>query len=127
MEHKESPGEAKIRKYLQKNKIEFIQEKQFKGLYNPCTKQPLRVDFWVPGHNTVIEYNGSQHYKIGEKYHSKDPEVAACQLRDQKYRDFIKKLWCQIKEIKLLIITSYQFKQIEKILKQELNEERKEN
>ncbi len=116
-----SPGEAKIRKYLQKNKIEFIQEKQFKGLYNPCTKQPLRLDFWIPEYKLVIEYNGSQHYKISKKYHSKDPLIAAVQLRDQKYRDFIKQLWCKIKGVRLLIITSYQFKSIEKILKKELD------
>lgn len=121
-DHKESPGEAKIRKYLTKNKVLFEQEKKFKTLYNPCTKQPLRVDFWLPEYRTVIEFNGSQHYRIHEKYHSKDPVIAANQLKEQQYRDFIKKLWCQVKNFKLLIITSYQFKQIDKILKKELNE-----
>lgn len=122
MESKEgtSPGEIKIHRFLKKHKINFIQEKQFKGLYNPCTKQPLRLDFYLPELGIAIEYNGSQHYKIHKEYHSKDPEVAKCQLRDQKYRDFIKQLYCKIRKINLLIITSYQYKSIHQILKKEL-------
>jgi hypothetical protein len=115
-----SPGEIKIHRFLKKHKVEFIQEKQFKGLYNPYTKQPLRIDFWIPNKRLAIEYNGSQHYKIHKIYHSKNPDIARHQLFEQKYRDYIKKLFCQIKEIKLLIITSYQYREIHKILRKEL-------
>ena len=57
---KESKGSNKIRKYLEKNNIKYIQEKKF----NDCKdKRELPFDFYLPKYNLCIEYDGEQHFK----------------------------------------------------------------
>lgn len=57
-----SKGEAKIKKILKENNIEYIQEKRF----NDCvfnTKKIARFDFYLPQENCLIEYDGIQHFQ----------------------------------------------------------------
>ena len=56
-----SKGELKIRKILEEMNISFIQDRPiFKDLISP-KGYPLRFDFYLPGYNTCIEYDGAQH------------------------------------------------------------------
>ena len=55
---KESFGERNIRKILENRKINFKSQHRF----NDCRlKLPLPFDFYLPEHNTCIEFNGKQH------------------------------------------------------------------
>jgi predicted nucleic-acid-binding Zn-ribbon protein len=55
-----SKGEEKIRYILNELSVEFIEQKTFDDLIH---KKYLRCDFYLPNYNTVIEFNGIQHYE----------------------------------------------------------------
>jgi hypothetical protein len=55
-----SKGEEKIAKWLGEHNIEYIPQYRFKDCKN---KNPLPFDFYIPSKNTVIEFDGEQHYK----------------------------------------------------------------
>lgn len=57
---KSSTGENLIRILLENKEIDFEEQKVFEGLRD---KRPLFVDFYINKINTVIEYNGIQHYE----------------------------------------------------------------
>ena len=61
----ESVGERNIRRYLQSKNIKFeqeyrIEDKKYFDTY-------ARVDFYLPDLNTMIEFQGEQHYGIANK------------------------------------------------------------
>ncbi len=60
-----SRGENHIRKILELNNIEFIEQKTFKKLKY---KKYLKCDFYIPKRNLVIEFNGIQHYHPVETF-----------------------------------------------------------
>lgn len=53
-------GERLITNILNELNIKFISQYSFKNLY---IKRPLRFDFFLYEYNTIIEYNGKQHYE----------------------------------------------------------------
>ena len=54
-----SKGEKQIREWLIKNNVSFKEQKKFNG----CNyKQKLKFDFYLPEHNTLIEYDGELHF-----------------------------------------------------------------
>jgi len=111
---KSSKGEKLISLILDNNKIKYIQQKIFKNCINPKTNWPLKFDFDLPEYNTLIEYNGIQHYgHIG--YWHRNGET----LESQQYRDEIKKQYAISHGYKYLVI-KYTDKNIEEILKREL-------
>jgi hypothetical protein len=55
-----SKGELSIIEYLKNKNINFIRQKIFKTI-PPYNK--LRFDFYLPFFNTIIEFNGAQHYR----------------------------------------------------------------
>lgn len=59
---KESHGEKLVRNILLDEEIEFIREKTFPWLKNEKTNHNLFYDFFLPGFNTAIEYQGEQHF-----------------------------------------------------------------
>lgn len=54
-----SVGETLVAKYLDKYNISYEYPKSFNDLVD---SKPLRYDFYLPTHNTLIEYQGKQHY-----------------------------------------------------------------
>ena len=105
-----SKGECKISQLLIELNIKFIQEKVFKDCRNPLTNCPLRFDFYVPSHNTCIEYDG-KHHSMRLKGQTED------QFKSQLFRDGIKNQYCIDKGIKLIRIPSTQYKKLDKIIK----------
>ena len=81
-----SKGEAKIRTILKANKIEFIEQKKFKALKH---KAYLRCDFYLPKLNTVIEFNGLQHYEPVSIFGGYEG-LKATQQRDKVKYKFLK-------------------------------------
>lgn len=90
-----SIGEIEIEKYLNKNKILFIPQKNFKECKHI---KLLPFDFYLPEFNICIEYNGLQHYKAVDYWGGKEG------LKKQKLRDKIKMEYCKNNNIPLIII-----------------------
>jgi len=86
----ESKGEEKIKKFLIKNNIDFIQQKIFNECFN---KLPLRFDFYLPKYNICIEFDGEQHFKPIEKWGGEK------MLNDTQKRDQIKNEYCLLNNI----------------------------
>jgi hypothetical protein len=57
-----SRGEKKIQLWLDSNAIVYEREKKFPGLCGTTPNSRLRYDFWLPDYNTLIEYDGEQHF-----------------------------------------------------------------
>jgi len=92
---KTSKGEKLITEMLEKNNIKFIYQNKFKNCNNI---KSLKFDFYLPDYNTCIEFNGEQHYKP-IKYFGGDKTLNYIQKNDS-----IKKQFCKINNINLLII-----------------------
>jgi hypothetical protein len=90
-----SKGEMLIVKYLTDNNIEFEQQYTFEGLR---MKRKLKCDFYLPNHNSIIEFNGSQHYIPVERFGGEEGLI-----RTQNSDD-LKRKFCFENEIKLLEI-----------------------
>jgi len=107
---KESTGELKIRKILEKNNINFIYQKRFKKCIN---KSSLSFDFYLPKYNICIEFDGKQHYESINFFGGKDG------LKNSIKRDKIKNKYCKNNNI-ILIRIKYN-ENVEKILNEYLS------
>lgn len=102
-----SKGELSIKKFLDDNKIKYVQQKTFDGCFY---KKKLRFDFFLPGQNICIEYDGRQHYRSlecfgGDKFFKKT-----------KKRDKIKEDFCLTNNINLIRIPYFKYDDIFNIL-----------
>jgi very-short-patch-repair endonuclease len=107
-----SKGELKIRNYLQKNNIQYKQEKNFKGCRD---RGLLRFDFYLPNYNLCIEYDGEQHFMESEAFHKGGESLENTQRKDQ-----IKNEYCKNNNINLLRIPYWEKDNIENILQEYL-------
>lgn len=107
-----SKGETVIKEFLLINKINYNRE----YIFNDCMfKGKLRFDFYIPDFNTIIEYDGRQHYEIID-FKGLGYEYALNDFIDCKIRDTIKDLYCKNNNINLIRIPYWEFKNIENIL-----------
>ena len=106
----ESLGEKKIKNYLIKNNIKFEQEKRFDDCKDKYT---LPFDFYLPDLNTIIEFDGQQHFEENHFFKHSNIDII-------KKHDNIKNLYCKKNNINLLRIPYWDFLNIEKILKKNL-------
>lgn len=92
---KESIGERNVRRYLQSKNIAFVQEYTVRDI--KYFSSFVRVDFYIPGSNIFIEFQGEQHYNIMVKQirHGKT-------WREQKKRDNHLRKYAKDKNIKLI-------------------------
>jgi len=108
-----SKGENKVYDILTKYKVKFDQQKRF----SDCRfKNPLAFDFYLPGYNVCIEYQGEQHYEFCKGIHKTKKRFNESQTRDQIKRDY-----CKANNIKLVEIPYWDIDKIEEILVKELN------
>ena len=111
---KESVGERRVRQWLEKNEINFIQEKRFEDCRDT---NPLPFDFYLPELNIAIEYDGEQHFKENHFFdHCRDLEVT----KYISHHDDIKNHFCESNNISLLRIPYTQINDIERILEREI-------
>ena len=103
----ESKGELEIKKVLDKLNIFYIQEYK---IFEENKKYPLRADFYIPKFNTIIEFNGIQHYKPVEKFGGKKI------FKQTIERDVRKKKICDKNNIKIINIKYNDINIVEKIL-----------
>lgn len=115
----ESKGEAKIRNWLERNKICYTPQKRFKNLYNKSNKAKLSYDFFLPENNILIEYQGAYHDGTVHKNNSNLQTLS--DLEQQKYRDELKRKYAKQHNYQLLEIWYWDYDNIENILEKELN------
>jgi len=92
---KTSRGEIIVKKILNKNKINFTYQKTFPGMKYI---NELECDFYLKDFNTVIEYNGEQHYKSNDFFGGINGFI------EQQKRDKIKYEYLEKMKIKLIIV-----------------------
>ena len=104
----ESVMELFIRKFLEKNDINFVPQKRFDDCRD---KKPLPFDFYLPEYNLIIEFDGYHHYypSRGEKH-----------FEDTQKHDKMKNVYCDEHNIDLLRIPYWESKNVEKILTEKL-------
>lgn len=105
---KESKGEKLIAKYLVENNIYHLSQHRFSDCKD---KKSLPFDFYLPGYNMCIEFDGIQHYDKDKQF----------MRREDKYHyitehDSIKSKYCKEHNIKLLRISYNQIDEINEIL-----------
>jgi hypothetical protein len=108
-------GEEKIKKWLDKNNIEYKTQYSFKDLYYKSKNHPLKFDFKLDYDNgdiLLIEFDGIQHF---ENWYYND-------LKDQQNRDKLKNDYCKDHNYELLRITYKDFNNIENILEEYLKD-----
>lgn len=109
-----SNGSKKIERWLIDNKISFDREKRFENLINPETGRNLRFDFYLPLQNTLIEFDGRQHF------HSVGYFGGRGAHEQTKLRDNIKNDWALENGIDLIRIDYTQENEIDNILSTKL-------
>ena len=110
-----SKGEFKVEEYLKQNKIEYESQYPIKLEKQLFSRSNLRVDFYLPNSNAIIEFNGKQHYKRMDFFHSSDDDFAIQVDRDKRLRQYCKK-----HKINLIEIKYDQIDNIDKILNKKL-------
>mgnify|MGYP003563087095 CR=1 FL=1 len=103
----ESHGERTIARFLYENKLIFERQKYFKECKNI---NPLPFDFYLPEHNTCIEFDGEQHFRPVLIFGGKTT------YEKIKINDKIKNKYCLDNDIRLIRIKYNQ--NIETILKE---------
>lgn len=99
---KTSRGEGLIRSLLNSSGLEFKEQATFEACINPITKRRLRFDFWVPSLNTLIEYDGPQHFKPVRWSKNMTLEQSLETLAKDQQRDLIKTQFAAQQGINLL-------------------------
>ena len=88
----ESRGEKMVRLFLEKNNLTFQREYIIKSLGN------YRFDFFIPSKNTIIEFDGKQHFQPIPFFGG----IRA--LRKTKHNDYIKTMYCINNHINIIRI-----------------------
>lgn len=104
-----SVGESKIRVFLEKNNISYTPEKWFEDLRDI---KPLRFDFYLEDINTMIEFDGEQHF-VNKGYFKHSVEQINA-------HDEMKNEYCKKKGITMIRIPYTKINSIEKILTEKL-------
>lgn len=115
-----SRGELSILSYLSIHNIQCHREKSFDGLINPITRARLWFDFYLPELNTLIEFDGKQHFLPVAFDSDTSAETKQANLAGTKYRDQIKNEYATNNNIKLIRIPYTQINHISDILDNEL-------
>jgi very-short-patch-repair endonuclease len=106
-----SKGEEMIKKYLDINNIEYIQQYGF----DECRYiNRLNFDFYLPKINICIEFDGEQHFKPLDRFGGENEFIHI------KGRDESKNLFCENNNIKLIRIPYTEILNVESILKNNL-------
>lgn len=98
-----SKGEELIQKILQQNSINFERQKRFDSCRD---ERPLPFDFYLSNYNTLIEYDGEQHFGLGRMWGEKD------YYNILKRHDIIKNDWCKKNSIFLIRIPYTHYKNL---------------
>ena len=101
-----SKGEEKIIDILQQNNIEYEYQKSFEDCYFDDTNKLAVFDFYIPGQNYLIEYDGEQHFHLSETSAWKEKEERI------RYKDSAKNNWCKENNIPIIRIPYTHFNKL---------------
>lgn len=108
-----SKGERRVSSWLRLKNIEYESEKTFDHLVSDIGSS-LRYDFYLPGYNLLIEYDGIQHDKWVEGLMTEEG------FKRLQYHDKLKNEYAANNGIKLIRIKAKDFDNIEDILNKEM-------
>lgn len=111
---RDSKGIKRIKKFLEENNIEYIQEYKNKKCTSKNSNKLLSFDLYIEDLNTLIEFDGIQHFKPvdifgGEEYYEK-----------LKRNDLIKNNFAKKYGFNLIRISYKDYYKIENILTEKL-------
>ena len=115
---KESKGERFVRQILDKNNIVFESQKKFKDCTNTkkgsaCRRLPF--DFYLPDYNSMIEFDGPQHYRPVSIFGGEEG------FKKRQLLDMIKNEFCIKNGIRMIrILDTMKREEIESYIKKEL-------
>lgn len=102
-----SSGEEKISNILNENHISFIKEKSFNDFFNETEQSKYRYDFYLEQYNTLIEYDGRQHfYSDNSGWNTKE------KLENTQKHDLIKNQYAKDHNINLIRIPYWEYNTI---------------
>lgn len=107
-----SRGEDKIINFL--NGLNIYYNKHYRG-FELIYKKHLEFDFYIPQLNTIIEFDGIQHFKPINYFGGIENFI------DLKIKDGLKNEYCYNNNIRLIRIPYWEMNNIEGILVKELN------
>lgn len=114
-----SKGEKFIKEYLDVHNITHSREYTFDNLITDLGRKP-RFDFAIFDTNNrlklLIEYNGAQHYKSVERFGGEEF------FKRRQELDVLKINYCNQNNIPLLVIPYTEFKNLDRILNENLEE-----
>lgn len=94
----QSKWELYIASYLTSINVEYEQQKRFDGCRNAQGSDMLPFDFYIPSHNTIIEYDGMHHFTPIDYWGGLD------KYKITKENDLIKTKYCEQNNITLIRI-----------------------
>ena len=95
-------NEKLVGQVLKDNKINFESQKSIKDIFI-FENRKIKVDFYLPQINTIIEYNGRQHYQA-ICFNNIEKDIAELNFIKQKERDQYLQNFCDQNDIKLIWI-----------------------
>ena len=105
-----SRGEQAISIYLASHNIPYIRQYVIRNESLFCENKIMKIDFCVPSYNSFIEFNGEQHYEPNDHFGGEKDFIR------RQERDFALKQYCQVHQIKLIVISYTDIKKIPNIL-----------
>lgn len=107
-----SRGAKSISQYLKEHDIVYEAEYRF----DDCAdERPLPFDFYLPELNTVIEYDGEQHFGP-VRFGQYTEDIAIAKFEQAQKHDAIKNKYCETHNINLIRIPYTDFDEIPNIL-----------
>ena len=109
---KNSKGELAVERYLIDNNINYFWRYKFDGLKH---KGNLIVDFYLPDHGKIIEYDGEPHYELSYYINKKIPNPEE-RLRDAQIKDNLKDIYAKENNLDMIRIPYWEIDMINEIL-----------
>lgn len=107
-----SHGEKVVIGVLEKLDINYIPQHTFEDC---VLVNKLKFDFYLPTYNTIIEYDGEQHYTPID-FANRGHDWAVEAFKRNKQRDAFKNEYCKTKGINLLRIPYWEYENTETII-----------
>lgn len=101
-----SKGELKLLQILNQLNIVYEYQKAFPDC--KITDKNLSFDFYLPDYNTIIEYDGKQHFEPIEGFGGEK------RYKEQQARDNFKNEWCIKNNIKIIRISYFDYENLNK-------------
>lgn len=100
-------NEKLVNRILKESFLNFEKQKYLQNINNKETNK-YRVDFYFGAINTIIEYNGAQHYQP-TRFYGIEQEIAEANFFKQQIRDRYIEQFCITNNIKLITIDGRKF------------------